>query len=100
MKKIITAALIAAAAIALTACSTIDAGEITAKKFEPEHTYTTYSCVQYDKNGICKIQMPQQNHVEDRYRFNLEDGDQTGWVYVPQSTYDEYQVGDWYGAGE
>lgn len=96
MKKI---ALIAAALL-LAGCSSISAGTITAKTIEPPYTWIQYICSSYDKNGICVVQVPIFHNEPEKYRFDLTEGKDEGWVYVSYPTFDDYEVGDYYGTAK
>ena len=89
MKRVHIAA-IAIAAVALTGCSSISSGTITDKQYEKARTYTT---LQYCGKA-CFI--PIVHHDDPDWRFDISDGDDEGYVYVSNKTYDEYEVGDYY----
>lgn len=100
MKKILVAVTVAAAVVILAGCSAISAGTVTGKNYEPAYSYTTMQCYSYDKNMNCTVQMPVQQHVSEKWRFNLDDGRDTGWVYVDETTYHEFEIGDSYGVNK
>lgn len=91
----LTVALVAAMFV-LTACSAISSGRITAKVLHPEHYSTTYICASYNAQGMCTVQVPVQSLVEESYSFDLESGEETGWVYVTKEEFEKYEVGDTY----
>ena len=87
MKKSIIALAIL---FVLTGCSHIDSGTITQKVNEPERHYfiTTYC------GKGCFMVIPQFD--DEDWRFDLDNGEDTGYVYVTEQTFDLYEVGDQY----
>lgn len=95
------------AAVTLAGCSAISSGRVT----EKEHTdayYTTEMYCAYWKTGKnesgCGMWLPRQVYHDPTWTFDLsaEDKDgktQTGWVRVDESTYNAYEVGDYYDGG-
>lgn len=91
-------AVIVAMAFLLVGCSPISAGTITNKVYEPAYSYMTQQCSYYNSKGVCTVWVPIQHHVSEKFKFDLEnDNGDTGWVYVHQTEYDRYQIGDYYG---
>jgi len=82
---------------ALAACSPISSGTITAKVIEPESTIVTQHCAAYNARGICTVWVPQYIHDDEDYRFDIREGDESGYVYVDRTTFDQYDEGDFYG---
>lgn len=77
--------------------NSLDEGTITSKKYVPANSYITFVCASYNTNGTCTSQVPMTNHVPDRWCFQLSDGkDKTGSVSVDQTSYMEYNVGEYY----
>lgn len=94
-------AVIVATALLLVGCSSISSGYITAKNYEPAYSYMTQQCAAYNAKGVCTVWMPVTHYVDEKFRFDLRnDNKDTGWVYVSRTTYDQYQVGDYYGSRE
>lgn len=89
----------------LTGCSSIDSGTITNKAHEEARSYYTTQCHHVGKVTTC---YPQYHYDDEDWRFDLrEEVDPsdhkepaTGWVYVSQSTFDAYDVGDYFEGGE
>lgn len=79
--------LLLASALALTGCSSIDAGTITAKENEPERRY------------VCTVKPLIFCTDDEDWRFDITEGDDNGWVYVDESTFAEYEIGDYYPKG-
>lgn len=86
--------------LALAGCSPISAGHITNKVYEAPYDYLTYSCASYNKDGFCTVNIPIWHHVDAQYRFDLEQADKTGWVYVNEPTFNSYEIGDFYGEAD
>lgn len=99
MKRLAALALVAAAVI-LAGCSSISAGTITNKVAEPGSYVTTQYCASYNKQGVCTVWMPQTTYDDPDWRFDIRDGDKSGWVYVSQDTFDRYEVGDYFALDE
>jgi uncharacterized protein YceK len=91
------ALIVAAVVLTLAGCSTITSGTITDKTDYPASTYTTFACVMSNKYG-CTTWMPQFHYIPESFRFDLNKQKDAGWVYVDRGTFDQYSVGDWYGA--
>lgn len=75
----------------LTGC--VKKGVVVDKDYDP--AYTTYMV-----QTIGKSTTMQPIFHGESWRLKLEDGDETGWVSVDETTYHEYEVGDYYGGGE
>lgn len=95
MKKTLTLVLVAAT-LFLTACSSISAGRITAKEIHPAYTWVQNICSGYNAQGVCTVYVPIFHNEPEKYSFDLEDGEKTGWVYVTKSEFDKYEIGDSY----
>lgn len=95
-------ASLALAAVLMAGCgSDIESGYVTRKTHEAAHAETRYvsRCGATDpKTGVCKRteSVPQYIPYPEQWRLELMDGDATGYVYVPQVTWDRYNVGDHY----
>jgi hypothetical protein len=95
--SIIVVVVLAILAVTVMAVNTyihrIRAGWIIQKTFSPAHTsrYVTYMRVN-------KIMIPQWHtvHHNDRWIFTIEYGDKRASWDVRESTYDSYDVGDWF----
>lgn len=122
MKRLL--ALVLLLLLALTACAP-EQGDIVDKKYEPERTwYTTepiyvtesYSCSKTrttTSNGktttrtypaTCTRQVQRgseqvEHYSPEKFRLKITDGDDTGWVAVPERTYDKADIGDYYEKG-
>ena len=94
-RLILSAALIGPA-LAVTGCSAIEAGEVTAKELEPLHTWVQNSCTSYDSKGICRSWVPIVHTEPDRWRLDLSQGAQTGWVHVTEEQFEVCGVGESY----
>ncbi|AWN03592.1 hypothetical protein SEA_MASHLEY_79 [Microbacterium phage Mashley] len=92
--KLRAVAALAALALALTGCSAINSGTITAKVIEPAHTTISTTCVPVGKVIVCT---PNTIYDDEDYRFDLRNEDETGYVYVDRTTFDQYDEGDFYG---
>lgn len=97
MKRLAALALVAAA-LFLTACSSIDEGTITQKASEPGYYVSSQTCVAYNKEGVCSQWMPTTTYYPPTWRFDIRQGDDKGWVYVSEDTYNDYEVGDYFGS--
>jgi len=85
--------------VSLTGCSSISSGTITAKTVEPPYTWIQYICSGYNSQGICTVQVPIFHNEPEKYRFDIEERDDTGWVYVGYSVFQQYEIGDYYEGG-
>lgn len=95
MKKLI--ALLIIALFVLTGCvSAISKGTITSKENRPAYYSTTMVCSGYNSKGGCTVWVPIQNYHAPTWWFNLAEGEETGWVYVTETTYGQYEPGDYF----
>lgn len=115
-------ALALLAALALTACAP-EQGDIVDKKYDPANTwYSTepiyvtesYPCTKTTSttNGrttsypaTCTRQVQRGSQTVSHYdpedfRLKIRDGEDSGWVSVPEATYDRAKVGDYYDHGD
>lgn len=97
MKKIIAIATIAASAFVMTGCSSINQGRITEKVFTDEREWYESKCVKKNDTGSCVQHKQVKKETEETYRFNLRQGDKTGWVYVNENDYNKHNVNDCWG---
>jgi hypothetical protein len=97
MKKILALGLVTLAALLLVGCSAINAGRITSREYTAPYTSVSFMCAGYNKDGVCISQIPVTNYHDATYRFNLQEGEEAGWVYVNEVDYNKYQVGDYFG---
>lgn len=81
----------------LAACSSISAGYITSKEHHDSYMYMTMSCAAYSSKGICTSWIQIWHTMPERWVLNLQDNGKDGWVDVDPSTYDKYEVGDYFG---
>ena len=102
VKHAAAAALLALLAV-LAACSPISEGIIDTKEHKPGWWQTVWDqqCIQYDKDFICKMWIPVSRQVyhPPTWKFSLYDFDDpsiTGWVYVSENTYNDYEEGQRY----
>lgn len=117
-------ALLLLSLLVLTACAP-EQGDVVDKDYDPERTwystepvYTTetYSCPKTKtttSNGksttstymsTCTRQRQTgthqvQHYSPERYRLKIQDGDDVGWIEVPERTYDKAKIGDYYEKG-
>ncbi|QNL30046.1 membrane protein [Microbacterium phage Quammi] len=82
-----------ALALLFTACSSIDRGTITAKVIEPAHTTVSTTCVPVGKVMVCT---PHTIYDDEDFRFDIQLEDETGFVYVDEATFNQYDEGDFY----
>lgn len=91
-------AVIVTAALLLVGCSSISSGYITAKKYHEAYDYYTMSCAAYNSKGVCMTWVQVWHHVKEKWSFDIRNDNQdTGWVYVSESEYNSYGIGDYYG---
>lgn len=93
MKKSFFSALVVAGLV-LTGCSSISAGTITNKVYEPGHYYSTMVCTPVGKVTVCN---PINQYDDEDWRFDIREGDKDGFVYVTEDTFNQYEVGDYFG---
>lgn len=85
---------VAAIGMGLIACgSDIDTGYVTKRVYHQPWTEVQAICMQHDKNGFCTYSIPNNIYHSATYRFDLKEGDKTGWVYVDPDTFARYEVG-------
>lgn len=96
LRKVIAVSLIALV-ILLSACSSIERGTITSKVAEPGMYMTQQSCAGYNKQGVCTVWVPITTYDDPDWRFDIRNENQTGWVYVTEETFNQYEVGDFFG---
>ncbi|MDE6020827.1 MAG: hypothetical protein K2H01_07530 [Ruminococcus sp.] len=95
-KKILAVlAAVVSCGVIFTGCADgIESGTVIDKEYKPEHTYTTYIRT---SNGIM---VPCSTHHDAQYKIKLsgeENGETvTGWIYVSESVYESYNIGDYY----
>ena len=91
-----TFAAIVMSLLVLTGCSAIGSGVITKKEFTPAHSIPVVYCGFYNPKGICSVWLTRQDYIADSWRFDIEDDKQEGFVYVKESTFNDYNVGDYF----
>jgi uncharacterized protein YceK len=96
MKKKALAML--AAVMLLAGCSSISEGTIVEKKHSDAYYYPVTYCMIYNSKGACSAFATRMDYMPESWWFDIEKGDQTGWVYVGELTFDKYNVGDYYGS--
>lgn len=84
------AALIVAATLGLCGC--VERGTVVDKQHQA--AFTTTTVVLAGKSIV-----PVTTYYPESWSIKVEDGGETGWVSVDETTYHEYDVGDYY-AGE
>lgn len=84
------------AVLLLASCSAPESGMIYDKKYSPSYQYTDYQCMQYGKDGICKLRMPFIHTVPEYWQLCLRNGDESGCRYVDQITWHKYERGQEY----
>lgn len=95
MKKTFTLLAVAFVAL-LTACSPISSGTITDKTHYAGYHSTTYMCASYNAQGMCSVQVPITTWNPDTFKFNISQDGEDGWVMVSESTYNDYEIGDYF----
>lgn len=95
-----TAGVVAAALIVATmsACSTIEAGEVVDKEFEPSHSWVQMMCSSYSSKGICTVWVPITHQVPDSWSLELRQGERAGSVRVSEAQYESCGIADQYPA--
>lgn len=84
---------LAALALLLTGCSSsISSGTITAKVHEPGHYYSSQVCNLIGKVMVCT---PITSYDDEDWRFDIVDGEKTGYIYVTKESFDKFEVGDY-----
>lgn len=81
-----TAALLILAATAVS-CSSMTAGTVTGKGYDPSYSYTTITTI-----GGCPC-YPMVNEVAECWRLDLREGDDTGSVCVAPADWENVQIG-------
>lgn len=84
------ATLLVVALLCLLGC--VNSGTVVDKQHLLAYTTTTFVM-----SG--KVLVPITTYHPESWSIKVEDGGETGWVSVDETTYDEYEVGDYY-AGE
>lgn len=79
--------------LALTGCSALSSGEITRKTYEEGHWGSIIICRTTGKVTNC---FPQPVYDDPDWRFELREGEKTGWVHVTEDTFNAYEVGDYF----
>ena len=82
--------------IALISCAP-ETGNVYGKRYHPSYVYATNQCLSYSKSGVCLVNLPTFHTMPESFDLCLDDGKDRGCRTVPKSTYDEYEIGDWYG---
>ena len=97
MRRGIAALLLAVGlGLGLAACSSgPTSGVVTEKLYTPAESYTLYIPMPCGKG--CFIIVPIHEDDPPTWSLQLKDHGQTGWVNVDQQTYDDIQVGAYYG---
>lgn len=90
-----------AAALLLTGCSSISAGNVTEKSFIPAHEeYAGQICYSYNAQGICTVSMPNYVFVGDCYKIVISDGDDRAGYCLSEEQYNDTSIGEWVDYGE
>jgi len=76
--------------------SAISEGTVTDKTHRPSYIWIQNVCAGYNSQGVCTTQVPIVHTEPDRYTLSLQEGEDTGWVYVTEGEFDTYVVGDHY----
>lgn len=99
-RLLVVGAMIALFASTLVGCaSPIERGTVTEKTHRASYTWIQMVCAGYNSQGVCTTQIPVVHTEPDRWSFSLEEGEKTGWVYVSEGIFGEYEVGDYYPRG-
>lgn len=89
-KKLVTAAALVVATLALVGCSSISSGTIHNKQANPAIWST--QCYPVGKVVTCH-----PIYIPASWEFDLyQSKDTHGWHQVSESTYEKYQIGDYY----
>lgn len=125
MKRALLTLLAIVAALVLSACAP-EQGDVIEKKYvpdrewystEPVYVTESYPCTKTRTSTVngktttqtytttCTRQAQrgteQRYHYSpEEYRLKIDDGGDTGWVSVSETTYEDASIGDWYDHGE
>lgn len=101
MKKLMGAGTAILVLLALVGCSSISEGTVHDKRHTEGYYYTTYTCAGYNAQGVCSVQVPIMQYVGPSWALDLyQSEEEHGWRSVTESTYENYDVGDYYKAEE
>lgn len=97
MRQTLTrAGAVVLAVLALAGCSPISSGYITDKHHTEGYYYPVSYCVVYNSKGICTVWGTRQQWQPPTWKFDIQQGDDEGWVYVSEETYGLYEIGDYW----
>lgn len=82
--------------IVLVGCSAISSGKITKKNHQGEYYTTQLICAGYSQQGSCTTWVPITNYHPPTWWFDISEGKESGWVYVSEYTYNQFEIGDYY----
>lgn len=83
-------------ALLLVGCSAISEGRITDKGHKDAYDIPVSYCVYYNNKGVCGAYGTRYDHYPERWWFDIEDGEKTGWVDVSEAMWNEYKIGEFY----
>lgn len=86
------AGALALAVVALAGCSSISAGRVTDKGYDPAYSITTITTI-----GGCTCYPNTQDYPEC-WRLDIADHGETGWICVPEQVWNETAQGEWVSA--
>lgn len=99
--KLMRAGAVVLATLALVGCSAPTSGTIQDKDYQEGYYWTQFVCSGYSAQGVCTVQVPIQQYSPPRWSFDLyQSEDEHGWRSVSETTYNAYEVGDYYSEEE
>ena len=78
----------------IAACTGISTGYVTGKTHTEQYSYVQMICAGFNSKGVCTVWVPHTVVVPEKWRLELKNGDDAGWVYVSEATYEAIEVGD------
>lgn len=95
MRKLLALPVLAAAAVLLAGCSSLDHGAVTGKQYEAGYWWTDSICASWGKYG-CQLYIPYQEWQPECWKLDLASGKDTGSVCVDRATWDAKHAGEQY----
>lgn len=95
-------ALLLTALFALTGCTAkITAGTVVDKSYRAAYSTTYMSCMSYNADGICTMQVPQQRHHPESWSITIQGMNEkqeqdTARYRVSEATYERLEFGDYF----
>ncbi len=81
--------------LALAACGAPKQGTVHDKRYSEGYYSTYFMCASYNTDGICTVNIPQQQWNPPSWALDIYNGDDHGWRSVTEGTYNSVQVGDY-----